>query len=100
MPASVLKFTITVLGETLESAIQELESVSNQIILEQGGEPWVIVSDEFKKQGTSQEGLLSNAPGGSFYAGERTVLFTGPTKLADTVPFHDGYRPQQDEPGL
>lgn len=98
MAGSVLKFSFEVIGETRDDVLAELDNVCNEIILNQGGEPWVVVQDEVKKQAVSTQALLANDAAGIFYHGTRAVLFTGPTKLGQGVDYHDGFRPQQDEP--
>lgn len=98
MAASVLKFEYKVMGQTRDEVIDSLDEIVGQVILQEGGEPWVSVEEVYTKTMIDQELALSGDPRGFIWIGVRSVLFTGPTKLAGIEPtFRDGFRPQQDD---
>lgn len=99
MPGSVLKLTIQAIGETRDEVIEKLDEICNQTILEQGGEPWVVLADEVKKIVVDLNGLLQGNPSTSYFDGTRTLVFAGPTRIGPSLKYHDGFRPQaEDEP--
>ena len=97
MPGSILKFTVESLGETHDDAVTKLDEITNQIVLEQGGEPWVVLQDEVKKIVVNLEGHLKGVPSTAYYQGQRTLVFAGPTRIGPTLRYHDGFRPQSED---
>lgn len=94
MAGSVIKFEFEVYAPTLTECIEELDEACNQVMLAQGGEPWVVIKDEIVKKALTLEGLVANDPNSSFYQGVRSVLFAGPTKIGPKIIERDGFRPQ------
>lgn len=96
--ASVLKFEFEVLGNTLDDCRDKLDNLEQQILTQEGGEPWVTLVDEYKKAVLNQQALLKGDPTGAVYTGTRTVLFAGPTKIGQSVDstYRDGFRPQSN----
>lgn len=93
--ASVLKFEFEVLGHTLDDCRDTLDNIVQKILTDEGGEPWVTLKDDYQKTMVNQPLALSGDPAGFVYAGSRTVLFTGPTKIGQpSGGFRDGFRPQ------
>ena len=100
--ASVIKFEFEVAGKTRDDCIDTLDNITQRILTEEGGEPWVVLQDSYDKMMTDQHLALTGDPRGFFYTGKRQVVFTGPSMIADNVSsFRDGFRPQgqsEDEP--
>lgn len=96
--ASVIKFEFEVAGKTRDDCIDTLDAITQRILTEEGGEPWVVLVDSYDKMMIDQQLALSGDPRGFFYTGKRQVVFTGPTKIADNIStFRDGFRPQGGE---
>jgi hypothetical protein len=91
---AVLKFSFTVLGETRDAALEEIDALGREVLSRVSGEPWVSVTDDVKKVPTGTNIL---DPGNYAYLATQEVVFAGPTVLGDSPSFRDGFRPQ--EPG-
>lgn len=98
MATTLTKFSFEAMGATLSETSDKLDSLVLEIIAGEGGEPWVVIEDNFSKKTVSVEALLSGNPDASFYHGTRTVVFTGPNQtLGGETIFHDGFRPQSEK---
>ncbi len=94
---SVIKFSFLATGKTRTEVLDELDSMVALVLANVTGEPWVDVEDEIEKIPINPNGLV-NDPDSWAYSGKRTVLFAGPTLLADDRPkWRDGFRPQSHE---
>ena len=90
--ATVTRFSFDCFGTTMGEVSDKLDELTNEALLREGGEPWLVTTDRIEK-------IAVNAnitdPKSWMYQGRREVVFTGPTPL-DKVPFHDGWKPQAD----
>jgi hypothetical protein len=94
LSSSTIKFSYTVIGETREEVLEEIDKNVRETITAVTGEPWVVMSDTVKKVPTGHE---PTGPHGFFYVAEQEVVFGGPNLLAkDALRFRDGFRPQSD----
>ncbi|MEM3097520.1 MAG: hypothetical protein QXU32_02225 [Nitrososphaerales archaeon] len=92
---SVIRFGITVFGETREEVMDELEQHSRNILYSVGGEPWLLFEDHIERIPIVKS--ILNADQSKFvYVGKQEYVFTGPTPLGDTPVWRDGFRPQQN----
>lgn len=95
MSDTVQKFGFDVIAPTLTEVIDKLESLTLLITAQEGGEPWVVVEDNYTKV-IHSETALAGDPNGSFYKGSRVVMFTGPSVMSSESVFRDGFKPQQN----
>lgn len=90
--ATVTRFSFDAHGQTLTEVADKLDELTNDALLREGGEPWLVTIDRIEK-------IAINAnivdPKAWIYQGRREVVFTGPTPM-DTVQWRDGWKPQSE----
>ena len=88
---AILRFTFSAIGETRDAVIEELDSAVRTVMETIGGEPWLTVTDDVKKNQIAP----GMDPASFVYIGAQEVVFAGPTVLGrDVEQFRDGFRPQ------
>lgn len=90
--ATVTRFSFDAFGTTMSEVSDKLDELTNNALLSEGGEPWLVTIDRIEKIAISAN---ITDPKAWLYQGRREVVFTGPTPL-DKVPFHDGWKPQSE----
>jgi hypothetical protein len=76
----------------MDEVSAKLDKLVNDVIFDEGGEPWLSTTDEIKK--TAIKPNLMD-PKSWVYVGLREVVFAGPSKF-DIPDMRDGFKPQSD----
>lgn len=99
-PVVIPEFSFMVQARTREEGVDAAERLAAAILLELGGEPWIMVDDDFKKVAPPERLTLVDEQG-FMYVGLRRYVFRGPLVGQTNVASHDGFRTQrnQDETG-
>jgi hypothetical protein len=92
---AVTMFEFSVLSDKRDDVIREMDAIALQILQAVGGEPWVAVDDDVQRKPMSPNPTSDDD---FAYFGKRSMVFKGPMKFGDnSLPFHDGFRPQKGE---
>jgi len=90
---AILKFSFSAIGDTRQKVTDEIDGKVNAMLLEVGGEPWVVITDEIRKICVNPRDF--DDPRSFVYLAQQEVVFTGPSPLGKQIdPFRDGFRPQ------
>jgi len=94
---TVLRFSFSVHGRTRDECISLADELGRDFMDRIGGEPWLMVDDDWRRQHVSRAGgpLTVADDQGFFYQGMRTYVFQGPFVPKLTEPLHDGYNVQK-----
>lgn len=95
-PRVVTEFAFQVQSRTREEGIAAADRLAAAILLELGGEPWIMVDDDFKKVAPDTRLTIVDEQG-FMYAGLRRYVFRGPLVGQTNAPSHDGFRTQRDQ---
>lgn len=91
--ATLSRFSFSAFGLTREEVAEKLDGLSDQLIMAEGGEPWLPTTDTIEKRCVNPKAPLE--PKSWIYVGAREVIFAGPTPLDEPGDlFRDGFRPQ------
>jgi hypothetical protein len=94
----VAEFSLEVRANSRESAIEEIDRLSNDVLALVGGTPWLAVDDDVQKVPITQEAWQIGDDGFVFVAKKR-YIYKGPSKIGPETHFHDMYHPQKTEEG-
>lgn len=92
----VAEFSLEVRANTREKAIEEIDAISNRVLLDIGGEPWLAVDDDVQKTPISQNAFQMGEDGFVFVAKKR-YLYKGPSRIGPEIHHREGYQPQRAE---
>lgn len=95
--AVVTQFTFGVIGRSRDETIAAADDVANAILAELGGEPWLMVDDDWDRNhvSDSKQPLLLADDQGFFYTGKRRYVFNGPHVGGAEFPMHEGHNIQK-----
>jgi len=92
-PAIVTEIGFHVHARTRDGGIAMADEIANAILARIGGEPWVMVDDDWHRaQPPKQLTLVDDE--GFMYCGTRRYVFSGPFIGKIDAPLRDGYRVQ------
>jgi hypothetical protein len=99
--AVVVEFGFRVVGRTRDECIETADRVANEVLASVGGEPWMMVDDNWQRSLTApDEQVLSVADDqGFYYRGQRKYVFNGPFLGEVKYPHHDGFKTQKQVEG-
>lgn len=92
-PIVVPEFQVAVHGRLRDKSISFADGLCNSIIDLIGGEPWVMVDDDWTRM-APKEPLTIVDDQGFMYQGRRRYIFGGPFVGGINTQMHDGYRTQ------
>lgn len=90
---AVTEFGFTVFAKTRNEATEEMDAITLQILQIVGGEPWVAFDDDVTRKATTPNPVSEDD---FYYVGRKRMFFKGPINIMEQLPFHDGFRPQED----
>lgn len=96
-PIVVPEFGFVVHGRHREPTISWADDLGNQIMQAVGGEPWIMLDDDWKRTMPSERFTICDDQV-FMYQGIRRYIFRGPLVGSTETPTHDGFRVQRGVP--
>lgn len=81
-------------GASREECIALADDFGNHIMAHLGGEPWIMVDDDWKRMHPDERLTLTDDQG-FMYHGVRKYIFKGPMVGKQETSLHDGYTVQK-----
>jgi len=93
-PVIVTDILFMVQGRTRDECLAKADEVGNRILNMLGGEPWVMLDDDWQRVPPPNMSTLTDDQG-FMYSGRRRYQFKGPFLSSVAFPEHHGFRTQK-----